>query len=87
MVYSPVISHAGDFATGGSISFRGGGTPDSKMVSLRASPDESIVISRPNAGKSDKAMNVTLNINGNISPLAFVAAEAQVKRAARRIFS
>jgi hypothetical protein len=32
-------------------------------------------------------MNVTLNINGNISPLAFVAAEAQVKRAARRIFS
>jgi hypothetical protein len=80
-------TYVGDYQTGGSFKIRGGGAPDSKMVAMRLSPDENVVISRPNAGKSDKAMNVTLNINGNISPLAFVAAEAQVKRAARRIFS
>jgi hypothetical protein len=78
---------AGSHQAGGSFRIRGGGTPDSKMIAMRLSPDENVIIQRPNAGKADRAMNVTLNINGNISPLAFVAAEAQVKRAARRIFS
>jgi hypothetical protein len=77
------MQNAGSFAGGGSIAIRGHGGTDSQRIALRASPGETINVSRNGAGGSGP---VHLHFYAPMNAQSFVASQSQIKRAVQKAF-